>query len=480
MSLDSDGRTSPRGRRGLRRSGVSALSISLVAALCVLPTATSLASASTSTNLSDAPGGGAAATQRLGLPGELLPTFELNASLAGLPLEDLSAAQIAHYLAGLNGIGGLSGLQTGLLGETLGVVGLEAALTKAIEQLGAGAKLGDLTNLSELLPKLEAKLDGLLGLLGVSLGSTEKKDLSEALENLEFDPLVSSLLSSAKGSELTGLAASLEVLFQELGTGKVQTLLGSSLGGPFTATTVEGVAKELNTSSEAVSKELGESVAELPASATMLTAPVSQGKVLGVAPAVKGLALGVLGDLSGSGEEEPGSGKGGTGENKGGSGEGTGGSGAGENKGGSGSGEGKGGSGGSGGGGAGGAGSAGTPGQMTVIVDLPATGAVSSTPQAATSKKLGKLEIVSHRTSGAVAKVVLQVPAAGAVTLGGAGVRGRVVKVVKASRVTLEVKLSRAGTATLHRHHVLRVKLKASFKPTSGAASTATATVDFR
>jgi hypothetical protein len=101
-------------------------------------------------------------------PGELLTPGELEALLAHLPLSDLSAAQLAHYLAGLEGISALTGLE-GLLGHHLGAAGLEQGLTEAIEQLklaNPSATLGELANAKELLPLLEGNLGGLLELLG--------------------------------------------------------------------------------------------------------------------------------------------------------------------------------------------------------------------------------------------------------------------------------------------------------------------------
>ena len=96
-------------------------------------------------------------------------------------------------------------------------------------------------------------------------------------------------------------------------------------------------------------------------------------------------------------------------------------------------------------------------------------------PKAAT-----EIKIVSHKVKGNVATIVLQVPGAGSITLGGAHLTKVTRKATKAGRLTLKVKLTRAGLASLHRHRgLLRVKLTVHFKPKSGANSSATASVRF-
>jgi hypothetical protein len=81
---------------------------------------------------------------------------------------------------------------------------------------------------------------------------------------------------------------------------------------------------------------------------------------------------------------------------------------------------------------------------------------------------------------GRIATIVVQVPAAGNISLDGSGVRSVRREAAKAERVTLRAVLTRAGVTSLHRrHNRLRVKLKASFKQTSGPSSSATVTVNF-
>jgi hypothetical protein len=479
-----EGHTSPttqvRGR--IRCRGLAAVSTALIMVLAALPTTTAFASAGPSL-----PGGGAGTAKRPDLslrrlvtPGELLSARELQKVLSKLPMSDLSAAQLAKYLAGLEGISVLAELKLGLLGhEKLGLTGLEESLRKAIEQLGPSAKLGELAEVEDFLPALETALDGKLGgLLSVLLGALgAEAGLESALGSLSLEQLVGTLLESTKpheqlAGELAGLTGG---LFGELSAEhKLEGLLGGAeLTGSFAPKSVEEVAEELKTTPVAVSGELGQTATQLPASATMLTAPLTDGKLASLAPAVKGLVTGVLGNLGEApeGKGEEGGGKGGSSEGSGSS-EGKGsGSGSGEGGKGSGSGEGKG------AGGSGGTGAGGSAGSTTVLLTVPS----ASTPSSSVSAKQqeGKVSILSHRVRGDVATVVLRVPSAGTATLTGKGVRGTSKQAARAEQLTLRVGLSRAASTSLHHHHRLVVKLRASFHSTRGSSSSAAATVVF-
>src|ERR1700722_13906228 len=308
-------------RTRLRRRAATAISAASIALLATMPTASALASSAARRGSDPTSGTFVPAVRPLTAPGELLSAGQLQTLLAALPLNDLSAAQLTHYLAGLEDLSVLASLHVGLLGtEELGLAGLEEGLSHGIEQLGPAATIGELANTAKLLPDIEAKLDDLLtSLLGSALGSSQQQDLSEALATLNLDQLVGALLASAKEpAQLGGLADLAGKLFDGLGTEGLEGILsGSPLAGGFAPTTVENVAHELSTTPEVVSSELGQTAAQLPATATMLTAPVTGGKLLAVAPAVKGLALGLLGAASG---EEAGNGSGegsGTGEGEG-------------------------------------------------------------------------------------------------------------------------------------------------------------------
>jgi hypothetical protein len=475
------------GSLDVRRRSATALSTILIAALAAMPTASALASAGPT----GSGAGGftkrlAAAVRLQTTPGELLPAGKLEELLAQLPLSSLSAAQLAHYLAGVGGIGALAGLQ-GLLGKDLGATGVERGLAEAIEQLELGnssATLGELANVENLLPALEGKLAGLLKLLGSPLSAEQKEALEHAFGSLNLDQLASSLLGSVQpkaplAAELSNLAGG---LFGELTSGELKGLLGSTLTSGFAAKTEGEVAEELHSTPKAVSEALGQTSAELPETATMLTAPLSKGELVGLAPAVKGLALGLL-SSAGQGEGG-GSGTGGKGSGEGGSGTGEGGKGSSE---GSGSGTGQGGNGAGGGGSQGGSGEGGRGGQggstggTTILLTLPAASSSTQAASAAAKHALGKVRILSHKVRGHVATVVLQVPSAGKITLAGRGARSVGAQAAKAERLTLRVSLSKAVVASLRRghHHGQRVKLKASFKPTRGSGSSATVTVTF-
>ena len=500
----------PSGRPNVRRGAAAALSATLIGTLAALPPASALASSGSggsgaggSGTNSGSPAGStamrtAATVHALASTGELLPAGELEELLARLPLSDISAAQLAHYLAGLEGIAGLTGLE-GLLGKELGAVGLEEALTKAIEQLklsDPSATLGELPNLEGLLPALEGKLGGLLKtLLGPLLSEEQQQALEGALGTLKLEQLVASLLGSVApqeplASELSGLAGG---LFGELGgEGKLEGVLGGELTGGFAPQEVKRVAEELNTTPQAISEELGQTTAQLPETATMLTAPLTAGKLVGIAPALKGLALGLLGGTEGgggAGEGGEGSGGGGSGSGEG---SGAGGKGTGEGSGSGAGGSGSGGSGaGAGGTGAGGSqggtgeggrgGQGGSTGGMTILLTLPAGSPSAQGAAAAAKHGLGKVRILRHSVRGHVATIVLQLPAAGRVALSGRGVRTARGHAAKAQRLTLRVPLSKAALAALHRggHHRVRVELEASFKPTAGAGSTASVVVTF-
>jgi hypothetical protein len=464
------------------RRWAAALSTTLVAALAALPTASAFALAGPADSGTGSPVQHAVtAVGPLTAPGELLPAGELEELLARLPLSSLNATQLAHYLAGLEGVGALAGVR-GLLGEDLGAAGVEQGLAEAIAQLKLGdssATLGELANVEAVVPTLEGKLAGLLALLGSPLGAEQRAALEQALDSLDLDQLVSSLLGSAQPSEqLAGELSTLTGgLFGELGSSELEGVLGSTLTGGFAAKTERAVAEELHTTPQAVSEALGQTAPVVPETATMLTAPLASGTLVGVAPAVKGLALGLLGKAGageggkGSGTGEGGSGSGGTGSGEGGTGSGEG-SGSGTGQGGNGAGN----QGSSGEGGHGGQG--GSTGATTIVLTLPPTTATHTASPSA-KRAPGKVHILSHTVKRGVATIVLRVPSAGRVVLAGNGVRSAGAHAARAERLTLRVRLSQAAAASLRRsrHHRLAVKLEAAFVPTRGSRSSATVTV---
>jgi hypothetical protein len=472
-----------RHRRTASRLGIGyrtamGLSVSLITLLVAMPTASALAGSVPGGARAISSAGSPAAVPPPGGLNELLPEGELNNLLSGLPLGNLSIEQLVQYLATLPAIGTLTELPTGPLPlDKLGIGGLETGLEEAIEELGGTATLGDLTHPNGLLAKLEGRLGVLSTLLGPLLSPSQQKEL----ETLDLDQVAGSLLAGAKESaQLEALSKLLDGVFGELGNPKkleVEELLGSA-PGPFESTTAGAVASELGTSTKAVSEDLGQGSEGVAATTKMLVAPLPEGK-LGVAPAVaelnglKGLALGLLGGSGGGASKEPssgsgeGSGKGGSGSGEGGSKEPSSGSGESPDKGGNGLGEGDGNSDGQSSGESNSQSTGAPAGGTTLVVNLPSQ--IMPASRAATQGKAAKIKILSYRAKGQTVTIVVQAPAAGKVTISGNGVRTVVRKTGRAERITLELGLSKAGVASLRRlRNGLKVRLLASFKPTTG------------
>jgi len=382
-----------------------------------------------------------------------LPSSEVEEVLSGVPLKDLSAAQLSEVLSRLPGFGALPASS------------LRAALAKTIEGLeGKGDTLGQLLSSPELASGLEAQLKKLL-----SLSELTDLELPLLLKGETLSGVLGEGLGSASARQVLGglLASSgepkqlLEQVLAVVDPSKLQALLGSTLSGePFTTGTVEELAGQLGTSAEGLAKDLNTASSQLPSSAMALTAPLTDGKTLGALDALEGLDLGLLGSTH---EKTPEGGGGGSG------GSGSGGSGSG----------GSGGSGGPGGSGGSNGGSAGTPGGLTVVVDgMSAPGASGS--GASAKGALAKIRILSHRVRGDVAMLVLDVPAAGRLVLSGKGVRSVHEQADRAERVTVRAVLTKAGVASLRkRGRRLEVKLEASFAPVSGPRSSTATKVAF-
>lgn len=395
-----------------------------------------------------------------------LPAVGVEEVLAGVPLKDLSATQLGALLSQLPA---LSSFPKGHLQE---------GLTKSIEALGGeGGMLGQLAGSSELLSKLNGQLGSLLyvvefELLAALKGQSLSTVLGDALGSQGPSQILGGLLTTTlKPEELIG-----EVLSKS-SPQKLEALLGSKLvaGEPFSLSNVGGLAADFGMTAEGLASDLDKTTTQLPAGVTALTAPLVDGKTLGVLNAVEGLDLALLGH----GTTPEGSG-GGTG--------GTGGSGSGGGSGGSGSSGGSGGTGGSTGGAPGGTGgsggsggsSPGTPGGTTLILDSsPSQGTVGQGSGAGSAS--AKLELLSRKVRGDVVTLVVRVPAAGRLTLAGRGVRPLSEQLDRGERVTVRTVLTKAGVASLrkHHHHRLKVELHASFEPLSGSSSAVATTVAF-
>jgi hypothetical protein len=375
---------------------------------------------------------------------EALTPTELDEVLATLPVGALNTTELNELLEKLPGIKGLvPSLGLG------GLANLQTALSAAItDQVNKGDTLGQLLEPTGLPAMLGTELGKLLPLLSTLLGGNPTTKLTEALGAQTPSELVDSLLSANPSQLLSELAtgltpANLEAL--------LQSLLGTKMQTGFAPTTVEGAAEALGASTESLTTAL-----DLPATTKALTAPLENGKTLSLLGGLGGLSLKLL-----SGSESPGSGGSGSGGSGGSS------SGSGDSS----SGEGPSGS--------------NTPpvnaGTTTVLVSVPPTQtAVQPATASASSAGKGGIKILSHRVRGKVLTLVVQVPAAGKIALGGAGVRSLRHEAAKAGRITLRTTLTRAGTASLRKlHNHLKVTVKASFKQTGGPSSSAKTTIVF-
>ncbi|HUB75010.1 MAG TPA: hypothetical protein VL979_13380 [Solirubrobacteraceae bacterium] len=346
-----------------------------------------------------------------------VPPAEVERVLSTLPLQDLPQAELQETLTQLLGIGGLP-LQVTLVESALG------------QLLGEEATLGEL---------LEG--EGLSGLLGGVLQGLEAREVLGELVASAEDPqaLVEQLLAALSGQQL-------------------QEVLGSTpVSEGLSNVEVSGLANELETSVEGLDEQLGASVEQLPGTAMALTAPLTDGKTLGVLDLNEHLDL--LTITPGAGEE-PGAG-----------GSGSGGSGSGGSS--------SGGSGAGGSGGSGGSGAGSTPAPGATVVVEPADQA-PATQGAHTAAKRGKVRIVGHSLHGGVLMLLVQTPSAGALRVSAAGAHGVRRQVDRAERVRVRLRLTRAGAAALRRHGRLRLRVRALFKAVGGASSAAAATVRMR
>jgi hypothetical protein len=412
--------TPPPSRLSLRANTVTGCATAVIAAFVV---AVSLPA-------------GAAATPSLTLPVSVsaLKSGEVESLLASTPLEDLSAAQLAKPISELSGLGILPGSS------------LQQALTKTIEELAAkGDALGQLGDSSGVVSEVSAQLEKIIPepLLSLLLkGNNLSTLLTSGLGSLSPSQLVEGLLTSAGKPEREQLIEHIVTAV----TPELQALLGSTLTGePFETSNVNELASKIGTNTEGFDKDLGSTTEQIPATAMAMTAPLTDGKLLTALEGVDGLHVGVLG----SAPEVPSIGTGGSG-----------------------------GTGGSSGTSAGGTGGSGSGVPATTLVFNYSTVPGAAAPGATVTSALAKVRIVSHKVKGHTVTLVVQVPAAGTVTVSGGGVRSLHRQVAKAERVTLRMALSKASVASLRNHrHGLKIKLDASFAPVRGTGSSAATTV---
>jgi len=345
-----------------------------------------------------------------------LSPSEVEGLLAGVPLKDLSATQLTEALTGLPG---LSGLPAGARRE---------ALVKAIEALATKeGTLGQLAGSSALVTELESKLKGLLPpgeLLSILNGHSLASTLSEALSSVSARQLLATVLSSA---------------------GEPERLIEGVLTAPGPEKLEIGeLASQAGTSTEGLAEDFGTTSAQLPASTMALTAPLTDGKTLGVLDAAKGIDLGTLGSTpEGSG-----------GNSEGGPGGSSGGSDSTDQS------------------------ADGTPMSMTIVLDELATPNPAA-PSSSAKATSAKVKILSHKDKGDVATLVVEVPAAGSLRIAGKDVTSVSRKAARAERLTLRTTLTRAAASLRKRHHDLKVELTATFTTVGGSRSSATTTIPF-
>jgi len=496
-----------------RRAAVS-LSVSFVLVLAAMPAATALAQSPAEPQTATV-----AKTPVLNLPAS-----DLEPVLASLPVSDLGLdeAELGQLLSGLNPslgshLGQLTAVVSSLLSEnsnanlgelvsslsnqsglfgtllhtllpSLSPTQIFAALSPAqlnelLANLTGGNPVGTLTpeDVSRLLSELTGKLSGeqqepLTAILGGLTGALSANGLSGFDESLQtlLDSLGESQLAATLGTlDSSQLATVLGELFGTVhNPALLEPVLDSLLSGlSLTPTTAQSLAGQVGMEQETLVNDLGADSETLPPTAPALAAAVgSEGAVMGVLKGAKGLAVTLLSPTGLAAGEGGGEGNGaGEGNGSGSNGGGTGGNGGGGSNGGN-------------GGDAGGSqGPGGSGGGTTLVVNLPPVDSSTSAPAKATvPKKLAKITILGHRVKGAVATILVKVPAAGKLTLSGKGVVSDTRTPRAAGQVTLSVKLTKAQSASLRkRHGRWSVKLAAIFKPAAGQGSSATVTVTF-
>lgn len=386
--------------------------------------------------------------------GDLLATLspeQASKALEGL----LSSEGIAKLLSGLagrleelgeNGAQSLDGLLARLLGSLPeGSNTLAPGIVKALEevgQTGLGPILEALKSTGLLSGEALAQLEGLLAKLGSLSPTGLQEDLSK-------------LLAALNPTEVTAL---LGTLFGALTPTQIQGVVQDLLGGLGTLTptkTVGELAGATGADATKLAEELGSTASTLPE-----PLPAVSGSLLGKEGAVMSLvdnAGGLLGSLGGK-ASSPGSGGNG------------------------------------GAGGAGGAGSQtsgdGSGSGLTLAVNVPTQLSSQVTPNSAASAqkggtasgtKAGKLRILSDRVKGDVATIALAIPSAGRLRLAAKGMKSDIRNVLRAQRLVVHMKLTKAGISSLAHHHgrTLKVHLGATFTPVHGTRSTARSVLTF-
>jgi hypothetical protein len=91
-----------------------------------------------------------------------------------------------------------------------------------------------------------------------------------------------------------------------------------------------------------------------------------------------------------------------------------------------------------------------------------------------------RVKITKHSYKGGVLTLSVSAPASGRIVASGSGVATVKRSAAKAGTYALKLALTKAGAASLRKHHHMTLKVKVAFAPSSGAASSATLTVTIK
>lgn len=110
----------------------------------------------------------------------------------------------------------------------------------------------------------------------------------------------------------------------------------------------------------------------------------------------------------------------------------------------------------------------------------PAPAAPAAVAPAASKKAPAGVKIISHKVKGHVLTLVVKTPLAGKLAVAATHLKGKSEKLAKAQTVTFRLTLTKAAAASVSHHRKMIVKVKVSFRPAIGAASSASTTAHFR
>lgn len=418
------------------------LSGPLVGGLCAVAASAAAPAASTAATPASLPNAASALQIPSASPSPTGPTpIDIGlGELANIELGalGLSSEQLAELISGLPESGGsaaeLEPLIEALLGEPGATIG---ELLQRVEALLGGsetpAQLVQAVTEGATTPE---SLSGLLGGLAGSLGPEQLTGLEQILEKLigglsptQLASLEEALGTSGSPSELA------EDLTNELagggGTAALEALLGDL--GSLLKTSGTQLAEDLGTPLETLADDLGVSTKSLTESAGIGSMLPGKEIFYVLGNGEEGITIGVTPPphtTVSAGGSSP------------------------------------------------------TPPASTVTTTTSSTTSTTPSTAPATTKKTAKVRIVREHVKKGVLTLVVKAPAAGTVAVHGKDLTRKRRHVRKAKTVTFKLRLTRAGSASLHRADVrdrkLKVRVIARFEPKSGPASKAARKVSFR